>query len=46
MQTKYNTGTLNREQLTRLLAILKPYKAYPFNAVIIELAYRLARGEQ
>jgi hypothetical protein len=36
------TGTLNREQLTRLLAILRPYGKQPFNAVILELAYRLA----
>ena len=41
----HHTGTLNREQLTRLLAILRPYGNQPFNAVIIELAYRLARRE-
>jgi len=41
----HHTGTLTRAQLTRLLAILKPYRAEPFNAVILELAYRLARGE-
>jgi hypothetical protein len=41
----HHTGTLTRAQLTRLLAILKPYGNQPFNAVIIELAYRLARAE-
>jgi hypothetical protein len=45
MQNNY-TGTLNREQLTRLVAILKPYGNQPFNAVIMALAYRLARGEK
>jgi len=42
----HHTGTLNREQLTRLVAILRLYGKQPFNAVIIELAYRLARGEK
>jgi len=41
----HHTGTLNREQLTRLVAILRLYGNQPFNAVILELAYRLARGE-
>lgn len=40
------TGTLNREQLTRLLAILRPYGKQLFNPVILELAYRLARGDK
>jgi len=39
------TGTLSRAQLGRLLEILSPYKAQPFNAAIVELAYKLARAE-
>jgi hypothetical protein len=42
----HHSGTLTRAQLTRLLAILRPYSAEPFNAVILELAYKLARGDK
>jgi hypothetical protein len=42
----HHTGTLTRAQLTRLLAILRPYGKQLFNPVILELAYRLARDDK